>query len=314
MDPLIGEGLRQEIESQPTTTQTVSTFAGMSVDDLVSYLDSQAKPVILNIALASAEERTILQQAQATRPEKLQLLDFDQTATLREITDAVRNSEVLIGVFAKFQRDLLKYSPQLEVAEWIKFIAGHEVAGSATSPEKTHHWDNLGVSPEEEGVKQEIISVLQGVRTRLSAEFQEFFDTQPLSQHATAVMNEDPYRSVTLALANLSNFVRGIYQGISMTSSDFSKVYKPRQLAYGAIKEYDRTTRGGHIRWAKDRALALVDSGDCGQAVISMLSDLTKHPETVGLIEEFRLLAFSALLSKGYQETAVRSFIEGFTE
>lgn len=40
-------------------------------------------------------------------------------------------------------------------------------------------------------------------------------------------------------------------------------------------------TRAQHIEWCKQRALELVETGDLEEAFKSMLSDLTKHPETV---------------------------------
>ena len=39
----------------------------------------------------------------------------------------------------------------------------------------------------------------------------------------------------------------------------------------------DRTE---HLQWCKDRALEYVNIGDMPQAVASMCSDLSKHPET----------------------------------
>lgn len=38
--------------------------------------------------------------------------------------------------------------------------------------------------------------------------------------------------------------------------------------------------RAEHLTWCKDRALALVDSGDLDGAVGSMISDMRKHAET----------------------------------
>lgn len=38
--------------------------------------------------------------------------------------------------------------------------------------------------------------------------------------------------------------------------------------------------RADHLQWCKDRAMEYVKSGDLPQAVTSMLSDLSKHPET----------------------------------
>jgi hypothetical protein len=39
-------------------------------------------------------------------------------------------------------------------------------------------------------------------------------------------------------------------------------------------------TRAEHLQWCKDRALEYARRGDVKNAVASMCSDLTKHPET----------------------------------
>ncbi len=39
-------------------------------------------------------------------------------------------------------------------------------------------------------------------------------------------------------------------------------------------------TRSEHLAWCKKRAHEYADDGDFANAVISMLSDLNKHPET----------------------------------
>jgi hypothetical protein len=38
--------------------------------------------------------------------------------------------------------------------------------------------------------------------------------------------------------------------------------------------------RAEHLAWCKQRALEYVDAGDIPNAVASMCSDLSKHPET----------------------------------
>ena len=38
--------------------------------------------------------------------------------------------------------------------------------------------------------------------------------------------------------------------------------------------------RQEHLQWCKDRALEYVDIGDLPQALASMSSDISKHPET----------------------------------
>ena len=41
-------------------------------------------------------------------------------------------------------------------------------------------------------------------------------------------------------------------------------------------------TRTEHLDWCKERALEYVEVGDFPQAMASMVSDLSKHEETVG--------------------------------
>jgi hypothetical protein len=41
----------------------------------------------------------------------------------------------------------------------------------------------------------------------------------------------------------------------------------------------EQLTRAQHLQWAKDRALAYVETGDLAGACASMLSDLGKHPQ-----------------------------------
>jgi hypothetical protein len=68
-------------------------------------------------------------------------------------------------------------------------------------------------------------------------------------------------------------------------------------------------TRSEHMRWSKDRALDLVDAGDLFGALASMCSDLSKHPETGGMVG-FALLTGPGALSSGADP--LRSWIEGF--
>ena len=42
----------------------------------------------------------------------------------------------------------------------------------------------------------------------------------------------------------------------------------------------EETTRAEHLAWCKRRAMEYVDAGDLSNAVASMGSDLSKHPET----------------------------------
>lgn len=42
----------------------------------------------------------------------------------------------------------------------------------------------------------------------------------------------------------------------------------------------ENLTRAEHLQWCKDRAHEYINQGDYKNAVISMMSDLGKHPET----------------------------------
>lgn len=55
-------------------------------------------------------------------------------------------------------------------------------------------------------------------------------------------------------------------------------------------------TRDEHLQWAKDRALAYVRLDDCDQALASFVSDLRKHPETVGVLDHTELLGLFSLV------------------
>lgn len=70
-------------------------------------------------------------------------------------------------------------------------------------------------------------------------------------------------------------------------------------------------TRQEHVKWAKDRALQYVDSGDLTNAYASMVSDLGKHPETEGhpAITLGMMLMMDGSLSTKHE---MRKFIEGF--
>jgi len=70
-------------------------------------------------------------------------------------------------------------------------------------------------------------------------------------------------------------------------------------------------TRTEHVSWCKTRALEYVDSGDLSQAYASIVSDLTKHPETenhAGIKLGMGLIMTGNLST----EPEMRKFIEGF--
>ncbi len=71
-------------------------------------------------------------------------------------------------------------------------------------------------------------------------------------------------------------------------------------------------TRAEHMRWCKERALGYLKENDSKNAVASMLSDLTKHPET-NLLMQNPIYGTMGIMAMDSVEDA-RRFIEGFTE
>lgn len=69
-------------------------------------------------------------------------------------------------------------------------------------------------------------------------------------------------------------------------------------------------TRAEHLQWCKDRALEYLDVGDLNQAATSMISDMSKHPETAGYPEALNQLVMLELLNRNAD--GVRRCIEGF--
>ena len=69
--------------------------------------------------------------------------------------------------------------------------------------------------------------------------------------------------------------------------------------------------RAEHLQWCKDRALEYVDIGDMSQAVASMCSDLSKHPETAN--HPGKILG-SMLMMGGHMTSAAETqkWINGF--
>lgn len=43
----------------------------------------------------------------------------------------------------------------------------------------------------------------------------------------------------------------------------------------------DKISRAEYLQWCKDRALEYANDGDGSAAIASMMSDLSKHPETI---------------------------------
>lgn len=65
------------------------------------------------------------------------------------------------------------------------------------------------------------------------------------------------------------------------------------------------------MAWAKARALEYLERGDCRNAVASMTSDLSKHPETE---KAGSLMAIIGMFEVAAGPEAVRRWIEGFGE
>ena len=71
------------------------------------------------------------------------------------------------------------------------------------------------------------------------------------------------------------------------------------------------TTRAEHLQWCKGRALEYADRGDMTNAVASMCSDLSKHPETENHAGA-QLLVMQAAAGLLDQPGRLRREIEGF--
>nr|WP_290224014.1 hypothetical protein [Trichocoleus desertorum] len=70
-------------------------------------------------------------------------------------------------------------------------------------------------------------------------------------------------------------------------------------------------TRQEHMVWTKERALEYAREGNTTDALASLFSDLTKHPETV---DHPGILPGASLMMAGHLSTTaeVTKFIEGF--
>jgi hypothetical protein len=68
-------------------------------------------------------------------------------------------------------------------------------------------------------------------------------------------------------------------------------------------------TRAEHLAWCKRRALEYVEDGDLPNAIASMGSDLSKHPETKC---DPHLVLAGAMDAQNGDAQAVRRWINGF--
>lgn len=73
-------------------------------------------------------------------------------------------------------------------------------------------------------------------------------------------------------------------------------------------------TRAEHVQWCKERAMEYVEQGDLLNGVTSMMSDMTKHPETKesgqGVLAMLGVLAMQQAAT-GDRDGVVR-YIQGF--
>ena len=70
------------------------------------------------------------------------------------------------------------------------------------------------------------------------------------------------------------------------------------------------TTRLEHLEFCKKRALEYLDRGDVQNAIASMMSDLSKHDETKGVVSAMAPIGMAAVMNNDIEEA--RRFIEGF--
>lgn len=71
--------------------------------------------------------------------------------------------------------------------------------------------------------------------------------------------------------------------------------------------------RAEHLQWSKDRAMECVDRGSLVEGVMSMMSDINKHPETADKGGALGMLGLLALrqATDGDRDGVIR-FIKGF--
>ena len=71
-------------------------------------------------------------------------------------------------------------------------------------------------------------------------------------------------------------------------------------------------TRTEHLQWAKGRALEYAARGENADAMASLTSDLSKHPETADH-SGLELMMMLAIAGQFEQPGELRKFIEGFS-
>lgn len=68
--------------------------------------------------------------------------------------------------------------------------------------------------------------------------------------------------------------------------------------------------REEHVKLCKERALEYLSSNDPTNAIASMLSDLSKHPETNKISENLSMIGMMYAMNQDIK--GARRFIEGF--
>jgi hypothetical protein len=69
-------------------------------------------------------------------------------------------------------------------------------------------------------------------------------------------------------------------------------------------------TRDEHLAWCKERAHEYLERGDIANGIASMMSDLTKHPETKSNNPYLTMLGM--MYAKDHDLEGAKRFIEGF--
>jgi hypothetical protein len=77
----------------------------------------------------------------------------------------------------------------------------------------------------------------------------------------------------------------------------------------GDRQEAPSMTREEHLQWCKKRALRYIDAGELSNACTSMMSDLSKHPDTK---DHMGLLICPLYTTDARSPRHVRDWIEGF--
>jgi hypothetical protein len=86
---------------------------------------------------------------------------------------------------------------------------------------------------------------------------------------------------------------------------------KPKISIPYPLSPMNQLTRAEHLQWCKDRALEYVELGDLETAILSMQSDIKKHPETT-LEQSIEVALLQILFSQPRTAANVRHWIQSF--